>query len=316
MPASGPSSSVASPTRPDLHPENRFRGRYDLPALIRLEPALGPLVRPNPSGEPTLDFADPRAVKLLNGALLQEAYGIQAWEIPDGYLCPPIPGRLDMILHLADLLASDRDGWIPEGSGIRVLDIGVGANCIYPLLGFGEFGWHFLGSDTDSQALRSAGRILERNPRWAEAVTLRPQRPGKILAGLLEPSERFALSLCNPPFHASPTEAREGSERKWRNLGRSREGRPVLNFGGKGGELWCPGGETGFLTQMIEESVALGDRIGWFTSLVSKEATLPALRQALRRTEAREVRVIPMAQGQKRSRILAWSHQTREARIG
>jgi len=45
----------------------------------------------------------------------------------------------------------------------------------------------------------------------------------------------------------------------------------------------------------------------WFTSLVSRSAELPDLRRALQQAGAVEVRVVPMAQGQKQSRFLAWS---------
>jgi len=66
-------------------------------------------------------------------------------------------------------------------------------------------------------------------------------------------------------------------------------------------------GEAGFIRRIIEESRALADRILWFTSLVSRSAELPGLRRALQQAGAVEVRVVPMAQGQKQSRFLAWS---------
>jgi 23S rRNA (adenine1618-N6)-methyltransferase len=48
---------------------------------------------------------------------------------------------------------------------------------------------------------------------------------------------------------------------------------------------------------------------GWFTTLVSKSEHLPKLQQSLNKVNAAEVRVIEMAQGQKKSRILAWTFQ-------
>lgn len=307
-------ASKSGPTKPGLHSRNRFRVRYDLPALTETVPELGPFLQANPLGEPTIDFADPRAVKLLNQALLAHHYGIRGWDIPEGYLCPPIPGRADHLHHLADLLAGDHDQQVPQGAGIRVLDIGVGANCVYPLVGHAEYGWRFLGSDIDQGALDSARRMLAQNPQIEAHISLRRQQAGRILKDLLTPEERFELSLCNPPFHDSPGAAREGSARKWRNLGRGGPSAPVLNFGGKGGELWCPGGEAAFLTQMIRESVGLAPQGLWFSSLVSKDSTLPALRKVLREVGAVETRILPMAQGQKRSRILAWTFHPLEVR--
>lgn len=302
-------------TKPGLHPRNRHRERYDFPRLVAACPELGPHVRVNPYGDPSIDFGDPRAVKALNRALLAAFYDVAHWDIPEGYLCPPIPGRADLIHHLADLLASCNGGAIPQGATVRVLDIGVGANTIYPILGHREYGWSFLGSDIDAGALANARRIVAENPGLAGAVEIRRQaHPPRILEGLLKAGERFDLSLCNPPFHASAREAREGSERKWRNLGRATRNQPVRNFGGQGGELWVPGGEEAFLLRMIRESVAMPTACLWFTALVSKTGTLPILKRALTQAEVAEIRTLPMAQGQKKSRILAWTFHGTEAR--
>ena len=292
--------------KPGLHPRNRHRERYDFPQLIATCPALAEFVAPNPYGDASIDFADPRAVKTLNQAILKKFYGIAHWDLAPGYLCPPIPGRADLIHHLADLLAGP-GGAIPRGPGVRVLDIGVGANCVYPLIGHREYGWSFLGSDIDPGALACAQAILDANPGLGQAIELRRQpRPEHILEGLLQPGEGFDLTLCNPPFHASPAEARAGSERKWRNLGRG-QGKPVLNFGGQGAELWCPGGEEAFVRRLVQESVALGARCRWFSALVASSAHLPGISAALKAAGVAEQRIIGMAQGQKVSRIVAWT---------
>lgn len=300
-----------------LHPRNRHRARYDLPCLVKSHPGLAPFVQVNPYGDLSIDFANPQAVRALNKALLVHFYGVEHWEIPADFLCPPIPGRADYIHHLADLLASSNDGVIPRGASIRVLDVGVGANCIYPILGHREYGWSFVGSEVDPKALAAANSILQFNPSLSGAIELRRQEsPEGIFSGILEPGELFELVMCNPPFHASQREAREGTLRKWRNLGRKPgEGcAPVLNFGGQGRELWCPGGEAGFVGRMIEESAGIPTRCLWFTTLVSKSSSLPSLRAALKRAGALESRTIEMAQGQKISRVLAWTFLGADAR--
>ena len=124
-----------STQKPGLHPRNRHHSRYDLDALRQACPALSDFIILNPAGEQTVNFADPQAVKTLNKALLAHFYGVKEWDIPDGFLCPPVPGRADYIHHLGDLL-SDESGNVVKGASI--LDIGVGANCIYPLIGAHE----------------------------------------------------------------------------------------------------------------------------------------------------------------------------------
>jgi len=291
--------------KPGLHPRNRHRARYDFAELVGTCPELAAFVRPTAYGDPSIDFADPAAVRALNRALLKHFYGTGHWQLPAGFLCPPIPGRADYLHHAADLLAGS--GPIPRGPSVRVLDIGVGASCIYPIIGHHEYGWRFLGSDIDPGALAAAGRILQANPGLAGAIELRLQpSPGAIFQGLLRDGETFALSICNPPFHASRAEAMAGARSKLRNLG---IGGARLNFGGQAAELWCEGGEAGFAGRMILESARIPDRVRWFSTLVSRAANLPGLRHAARQAGALAIRTLDMAQGQKRSRILAWTFQ-------
>jgi 23S rRNA (adenine1618-N6)-methyltransferase len=320
-PSKRPNRKPAAPRpKPDagkgqLHPRNRHQGRYDFPTLIEASPELAAFVIINPYGKESIDFANPAAVKVFNRALLKRFYGIEHWDIPADYLCPPIPGRADYLHYLADLLASCNGGEIPRGAQVRVLDIGVGANCIYPLLGNREYAWKFLGSDIDASAIASAKAIVQSNPGLASAIELRRQPDSQhILQGLLGSAERFDLSLCNPPFHASAEEASSGSKRKWRNLGKLDPKRklPVLNFGGQAAELWCQGGEAAFVSRLIKESAQHAQQVLWFTSLISKASNLPGVYGALQQAGALEVRTVEMAQGQKQSRFVAWTFQTPE----
>jgi 23S rRNA (adenine1618-N6)-methyltransferase len=291
-----------------VHPRNPHQGHYDFKQLTKACPDLAAFVSKNPYGALSIDFADPHAVKTLNRALLQHFYEISHWKIPEGYLCPPVPGRADSIHHIADLLAGSHDGVIPRGRAVRVLDIGVGANCIYPLIGHREYGWSFVGSDIDAVALAAAKWNVESNPCMSGAIELRLQKSrSSIFKNLLGGDETFEVSICNPPFHASPEEAAAGSRRKWLGLGKKPGRAPALNFGGGDLELWCEGGEIGFVRRMIEESALIPARVRWFTSLVSKEANLPAIYRALEKVGVWEVKTLELAQGQKKSRIVGWS---------
>lgn len=293
-------------TNVGLHPRNLHGTRYDLRALVQAVPTLGPLVHPSPRGEATVDFTNPRAVRLLNAALLAHHYRIQGWDIPEGFLCPPVPGRADHLHHLADLLAGE--GAVPRGSAVRVLDLGTGASAIYPLLGHRIYGWTFVGTESNPAALACAKAILAANPDLKHAIALRLQtNPGAIFQGVVDSGERFDLCLCNPPFHASAQAVRATAETKWRKLGRPEE-RSRLNFGGASAELWCPGGELAFVRRIIDESAQQPDLCRWFSSLVSKAEHLPRLQAALREAKATEVKVLAMRQGQKQSRILAWRY--------
>ncbi|WP_176514612.1 23S rRNA (adenine(1618)-N(6))-methyltransferase RlmF [Pseudomonas faucium] len=302
--------------KPTLHPRNRHQGRYDFPSLIKAHPDLARFTLTNPHGKPSIDFANPEAVRVFNRALLKAQYGIQHWDIPADYLCPPIPGRADYIHVAADLLAEDNAGEVPRGAQVRALDIGVGANCIYPLLGHSDYRWRFLGSDIDPVALASAKAIVQANG-LNKGIALRLQGQRKhILDGLLQADERFDLTLCNPPFHASREEATRGSQRKWKNLDKQDPKRklPVLNFGGQNNELWCEGGEIRFVSQLVGESVQYAQQVLWFTSLVSKASNLPGIEAALSKAGVKARRIVEMGQGQKQSRMVAWSFHDDDAR--
>lgn len=290
--------------KPMLHPRNQHREGYDFDRLIVRSPELEAFTTRNPRGQTTISFQDPNAVRMLNRALLRTHYDIDFWDIPASFLCPPIPGRVDYIHYLADLLAESNGHKIPHGPEIKALDIGTGASLVYPLTGRHEYGWDFTGVDIDPVSLRSAREICKRN---GLNIRLRRQNnPEDIFAGVVGPDDIFHVTLCNPPFHASLAEAEDGTLRKWRNLGKGHSAE--LNFGGQNAELWCPGGEIGFIARMIEQSMTFADQCLWFTCLVSKKDNLKPLCRLLKKAKVAEFKVVEMAQGQKTSRFLAWTY--------
>jgi 23S rRNA (adenine1618-N6)-methyltransferase len=299
-----------------LHPRNKNRERYDFKQLITSCPELDQFVSLNKYDDESIDFFDPEAVKTLNNALLKQYYGINNWDIPPDYLCPPIPGRADYIHYVADLLGSKNNGRIPTGENIKCLDIGTGANLVYPLIGNAEYGWSFVGTDIDPVAIKSANKIVESNLRLKGKIKLRLQaNPKDIFRGIFNKEEFFDITVCNPPFHTSLAEAKAGTIRKLTNLTKKNIAKPILNFGGQSNELWCEGGEEKFAATMILQSKQFFDSCFWFSTLISKESNLKSVYQELRKMEALEVKTIPMGQGNKLSRIVAWTFLNRQLQL-
>ena len=297
----------------NLHPRNLDRFGYDFDQLITISPELEKFVSINEHAIKTIDFSNPEAVKALNKALLNTHFGIQKWDIPANYLCPPIPGRADYIHYLADLLASSNNGIIPEGETVQGLDIGIGANCIYPIIGNAAYGWSFVGTDIDEKAIQNCKKIIQNNPNLIDAISLQLQTESRfIFKNIFTPEDKFTFTICNPPFHNSKEEATKASIRKINNLENTRTKNPVLNFGGQNAELWCEGGEIGFVTQMIYESAKYPMQCLWFTTLVSKKENLSSLYKTLNKVSAVDIKTIDMAQGQKTSRIVAWTFLSQE----
>ena len=291
-------------TKTMLHPRNQHREGYDFARLVAQSPELAAFAITNPLGQTTIDFQNVLAVRMLNRALLKTYYNINFWDIPPNYLCPPIPGRVDYIHYLADLLAESNNQEIPRGRNVKVLDIGTGASLVYPLIGQSEYGWHFTGVDIDPIAIKSAQQICQFNKL---KITLRHQNNREnIFKGVIEPRDAFHVTMCNPPFHSSIEQADKGTQRKWANLGKGHSQK--LNFGGQNAELWCPGGEIKFIASMVEQSMEFAEQCLWFTSLVSKKDNLQPLSRILEKAKVANFKVIEMAQGQKTSRFVAWTY--------
>lgn len=302
--------NVSKKTR--LHPRNKNKDRYDLTALIQLIPEIKNYILPNKIGEDSVDFSNAKAVKLLNKGLLNQYYGIENWEFSDDNLCPPIPGRADYIHYVADLLRNYNFGRIPTGNIITCFDIGIGASCIYPIIGITEYGWNFIGSDIDSKSIESAKNIVAKNPILVNKVECQLQKNHEnFFQGIIQSNDKIDLSICNPPFHASQVDAQKGTNRKTKNLTGQKVAKPELNFAGINTELIYEGGEIQFLINMIRESKGFSKNCYWFTSLVSKKANLNAIYKLLDKLNAEQVETIPMGTGNKISRIVAWTFLTK-----
>ncbi|MGF1745926.1 23S rRNA (adenine(1618)-N(6))-methyltransferase RlmF [Vibrio minamisatsumaniensis] len=322
-----------------LHPRNQHTGRYNFELLVAALPELKEHLIKNPVGEDTVNFSDPLAVKLLNKALLAHHYGVKHWDIPAGYLCPPIPGRADYIHRVADILNSDGQGEPYNHASVKALDIGVGANCIYPIIGATEYKWRCTGTDVDPVSVKTANFIAESNANLKGKIRTRLQTDSEsIFKGVIKDNERYDVTICNPPFHASQQEADQGSQRKLDNLAANRAkkagmpfkperknstrpqkgvetaNKPTLNFGGQKSELWCPGGEAAFILKMAKESQLFATQVLWFTTLISKKDNVDMIRSELGKLRAKQVKVVEMSQGQKVSRFVAWTFMDDEQR--
>jgi len=297
-----------APLKTNLHPRNKHREAYDFQALREVLSELGQFIKVNEYGNESIDFFNPEAVKALNFAILKHFYKIENWGIPPNYLCPPIPGRADYIHYLADIIGAQK-------TKINCLDIGVGANCIYPIIGVSEYDWDFVGSDIDPTSIKNAQQIIDSNSILKDKIELRLQTNNKsIFEGVIQANQRFTATLCNPPFHSSAEKARVGSKRKISNLKKEKTNVVTLNFGGQSNELWCEGGELQFVKQLILESQKFAKNCVWFTTLISKKDHLSSLYRLLKKLKVEEIKTIQMGQGNKISHLLAWTYFTPKER--
>jgi len=298
---------MSSP-KPGLHKRNKNTARYDLDAMAEVSPDLSKHIVIKKDGGKTIDFSSQGAVRSLNKAILHHYYGVNYWEFPEESLTPGIPGRAEYVHTVADLLAESNDGVIPRGADVTVVDVGVGASCVYPVIGVVEYDWNFIGSDVDAKSLEFCNNIINQNDSLKGKIECRQQADAdKIFVGILVKKDKVFATICNPPFHASIEDAVKASRRKVRNLNKQKVDDAKLNFSGKYSELVYEGGELNFILKMIYESVEYKNQCYWFTSLVSREENLGKLNYALDQVKAIKRKTVSIKTGNKMGRIVAWS---------
>ena len=269
---------------------------YDFELLIKNESSLEEFVFLNKYNILTIDFSDSLALIALNKALLKTYYNIKYWDIPNGFLCPPIPSRADYIHNLSDLLEYNKN--------IKVLDIGCGANCIYPLLGSSIYNWDFTCSDISQDSLNNVNNIIKNNNLQNKIKTIFQKEKHKIFDGIINKDDKFDLTMCNPPFYSSQEDAKKANNKKNKNLNIKND---TLNFGGISNELWCKNGEAAFIKKMIKQSVVYKNNVLWFSTLVSKQENLKDIQKQLKRLNASDVKIVQMKRGNKTTRFVAWT---------
>ncbi len=281
-----------------LHPKNKHKKKYDFSILFDAHPTLKEFVFTNDYNTKTIDFANPKAVKELNRALLFTYYNLGYWEFPDSNLCPPIPGRVDYIHYVKDLLKQSNI------KNVSILDIGTGASCIYAILGNAEYGWKFVAADIDKKSLEYAKQIIVKNGLDSQ-ISLRYQKnKNHIFNGILKYNDKFSVTICNPPFYNSIADAKQENKRKNKGLD---TGATQRNFAGVENELCYRGGEKAFLHTYLYESSQFKKQCFWYTTLVSKKENVKPMYTSLEKLGATVIKTIPMHQGNKITRIVAWT---------
>lgn len=284
-----------------MHPDNPFEKEYNFNGLIQSHPKLSEFIIVGKSDRKSIDFGDSKAIIALNTALLKRTFDVN-WELKPGHLCPALPGRLDYLIHVKDLLDA------PSKKPITMLDIGTGASLIYPLLATAAFDWNCTASEVDIDSIEFAKKLLLLNPNL-KTTTLRNQRfKSKIFHHVMEENDYFDLVVCNPPFYKTQSEAEQRNIRKNKNLHNNES--ISHNFGGHSNELWYKGGEEAFIKTMASESASYGSQVGWFTCLISNSEHVKILKRYVRKANPTELRVVEMEQGNKKSRFIAWTFKT------
>nr|XP_027218981.1 U6 small nuclear RNA (adenine-(43)-N(6))-methyltransferase-like [Penaeus vannamei] len=258
------------------------------------------------------------ALRALTTCLLDQDFGLKV-DIPDGRLVPTLPLRLNYLLWIEDLMTlSARTDQKCTRIGV---DIGTGSACVYPLLAAKQFGWSMLCTEADEVSYESAVNNVKKNSMQdeifiKEGILYMTSRglwnDIKLIIALfcfltddkkdLESSNYiFDFTMCNPPFF--------GSEEEIHTMNKSKKGRgePVSVPTGAVQEIVTSGGEISFITQMIEESSQLKDKVRMFTTLIGTKADIKKIKQVLATVSPAHSSVTEFCQGRTMRWGLAWT---------
>ena len=214
-----------------------------------------------------LDFQDSDTVKALSKAILKADFGLQL-EVPDDRLCPPIPNRWNYVAWIQNLIDSTSPDYSnkydPERKVIG-LDIGTGASAIYTILCLkARPNWTMCATDIDKKSFDSAARNLALNNLLTRSKLLQTTELNSLIPLVALGLDRLNFTICNPPFFTSPSDmssSLKGEGKSWK---------PNAVCTGAEIEMVCPGGDLGFVTTIINESLVLKEQVQWYSSMLGK----------------------------------------------
>lgn len=275
-----------------IHPRNKYKRPPDYKQLAVIYPEFREIAIMDCTGRVRIDFKERRSLHVLTETLLKHDFDLHV-NIPTDNLNPAIPLRLNYILWVEDLMTHSK----LEMDKVTGIDIGTGAICIYALLLAKIYKCQMIGTEMDKGSVKYAQKCIRRNELQdlIEIITVNSDR---IFKDVMRDDRIYDFSMCNPPFFESEN---DGFEKITKVL-------PPRNAPtGNDGELKTEGGETGFVTKMIEESVEMGDRIKIYSTMIGKKADLISLRRLLRSKDIKNMTWTEFCQGYTTRWGLAWS---------
>ncbi|KAF7503624.1 hypothetical protein GJ744_003446 [Endocarpon pusillum] len=293
-------------------PRDIYEHDVNFTALALQDPAFAKKLKPNKQ----LDFSDPESVLQLTKSLLHRDFEIDI-ELPNDRLCPPVPNRFNYIIWLQDLVDSTshdyRESYDPRREVVGV-DIGTGASAIYPLLGCRQRpNWRFIATEADEKSFDYARRNVARNGLADRIQVLKVEDAGGkdgplVPESVLEKFERIDFVMTNPPFHSSQHSLLTSASSK------SRPPNSVCT--GSPSEMITPGGEVGFVTRLIHQSVSVQQekrttrtKVQWWSSMLGKLSSVGVVVERLRKAGCRNwaVKEFVHPGGKTRRWAVAWS---------
>jgi 23S rRNA (adenine1618-N6)-methyltransferase len=274
-----------------MNPKNiYYQNAPDFKKLVDKYPEFANHVYKNKYSNYSINWKCKDAMKELCKTLLKEDFKVDYWSIPEGYLIPSITSRLNYINWIHDLLESSN---LNETS-IKGLDIGTGANLIYPILGYSCYKWNFMCSDINLSSLENAKLIVSKNKFENKINIVSQPSEDKIFENIVKSDHFFHFSMCNPPYFKTDEIKRNNPH-------------TVCEYDEK--EVYCQGGEEIFVIKMINESQLFKSNVLWFTTLVGKKENFDKVKKYLEQLDhVKMIKTTIFFQGKLARWGLAWTY--------
>lgn len=247
----------------------------------------------------------------LTKAILEDEFSL-TMDLPNDRLCPGVKGRYAYIRYLHKLIDTTdtlylQDSYDPNRRVVG-LDIGVGASCIYPLLGCAvRPNWKFFGTDIDEKSFTYAEGNVTENYMDDRICLYRnypgyPLIPSAVVHHVTGLDYGIDFVMCNPPFYRSQEEIDEARSFK--------KYAPPSACTGSEVEMITDGGEAAFVSRLVRESAGLRSEVRWFTSLLGFYNNVEVVREELRRLEVTNWCLTELAPGGRDATkrwVISWS---------
>ena len=236
---------------------NEFKPDFSL--LIKKFPELTKYtLLKNEDGEYSFNWSDNKLSLLITKCILDFYFKIKYYSIPNNFLIPPVPSRLNYINLIKTLLISFNILTSKEENEIIGIDIGTGANLIYPLLGYSLYKWKFICSEINNEAFENSIKIIKENKLEEYIKLIKQKYKNYIFVGIINREKKYTFSICNPPYYDYEDEIKK--EDKNKNC--------EYNFD----EIYYKNGEVGFFNKYFQESLCYSKNIFLFTYLIGKKS--------------------------------------------
>ncbi len=244
----------------------------------------------NKYGGYSINWKNPNSIKELVKTILNKFFNITYYEIPENFLIPTLTSRYNYLNYINKLFTKLEI----ENKEKILIDIGTGANLIYPLLGYKLYNWKFIASEINEDAINIGKKIIKENNLEKEILIIKQNDSKKIFENIINFNNKYLCSICNPPFFDINTEIKKD------NLYTDNE----YNYN----EVYCEGGEIFFIKEMIKESYIYKKNIFLFSSLIGRKSNMKKIYSVMKNLkEMSLLKKITIKQGKNARWIIIWS---------